>query len=60
MPHHQIRPVERDCICPARPATVHTANCEAAFREKFFSSWRRERDRFNAGGPLARGERREG
>jgi hypothetical protein len=59
MGHHQIRPVERDCICPTRPSRVHTANCEAALRDKFFSSWRRERERFYGGGPLAAVEREE-
>jgi hypothetical protein len=46
MGHHVIRPVERDCICPTRPSVSHTDNCESAFREKFFASWQRERDRF--------------
>jgi hypothetical protein len=39
--HHDIRPVERDCICLERlPAGPHIAACESAYRVKFFGSWR--------------------
>lgn len=46
MRHHGIRPVERDCICPTRPTTAHSANCEAAFRLKFFGACNQARGRF--------------
>ncbi|MGI8803209.1 MAG: hypothetical protein ACR2KV_13735 [Solirubrobacteraceae bacterium] len=53
MAHHVLRPVERDCICPTRPADAHTPNCEEAFRARFFGAWGRERDRFYDRPPTA-------
>jgi len=46
MAHHQIRPVQRDCICPTRPAQIHTQRCDSAFREKFFGAWATARETF--------------
>ena len=47
--HHDIRPVERDCICLERPpGGPHIAACESAYRVKFFGSWRRLRNDLHA------------
>jgi hypothetical protein len=46
MLHPEIRPVQRDCICPTQPTTSHTKSCEGAFREKFFGAWGAERAKF--------------
>ena len=38
--HHDIRPVERDCICLERkPDGPHIAACNTRYRAKFFGSW---------------------
>lgn len=37
--HPDIRPVERDCICPQRDGDgPHVADCNAQFRAKFFGT----------------------
>ncbi len=47
--HHDIRPVERDCICLERAHDgSHIAACNTAFREKFFGAWRGVRAAFAA------------
>lgn len=47
--HHDIRPVERDCICLERKLDgPHIAQCNAKFRAKFFTSWRGVRTDFYA------------
>ena len=47
--HHDIRPVERECICLERAGDgSHVAACNAAFREKFFGAWRGLRAAFHA------------
>lgn len=47
--HHDIRPVERDCICLQRKLDgPHIAQCNARFRAKFFTSWRGVRNDFYA------------
>lgn len=43
--HHDIRPVERDCICLLRTdADPHIAACDTAYRAKFFGTVSRVRD----------------
>ena len=38
--HHDIRPVERDCMCLERKQDgPHIAACNARYRAKFFASW---------------------
>jgi hypothetical protein len=38
--HHDIRPVERHCICLERkPDGPHIHACNVAYRMKFFGSW---------------------
>jgi len=47
--HHDIRPVERDCICLERTLDgPHIAQCNAQFRAKFFTSWSTVRNDFYA------------
>ena len=46
MAHPDIRPVTRDCICPTRPTTYHTQECQTAFRAKFLGAWGSEREKF--------------
>jgi hypothetical protein len=47
--HHDIRPVERDCICLERKLDgPHIAQCNAKFRAKFFTSWLGVRNDFYA------------
>lgn len=47
--HHEIRPVERDCICLERRSDgSHIAACNAALREKLFGAWRGVRAAFQA------------
>jgi hypothetical protein len=46
MCHQQIRPVQRDCICPTERHEDHTLPCDTAYRAKFFGAWTRERQRF--------------
>lgn len=42
--HHTIIPVERDCMCLMRLADgAHIAQCDAAYRAKFFGAWGAER-----------------
>lgn len=53
--NHAIRPVTRDCICPTRPPSSHSPQCEQAFRSKFFALWQQERDRFYGKGLMTRG-----
>lgn len=49
--HHNIRPVERDCICLERkPDGPHIAACNVAFRVKFFGTWLAVREDFYAAG----------
>lgn len=37
--HHDIRPVERDCICLLRThSDPHIAACDSAYRAKFFGT----------------------
>jgi hypothetical protein len=46
--HHDIRPVERDCICLERTSDApHIAACDSAFRAKFFGAWARVREDFH-------------
>lgn len=43
--HHDIRPVERDCICLERTdADPHIAACDSAYRAKFFGTVSRVRN----------------
>ena len=46
MPHQQIGPVQRDCICPTLRSADHTLACDDAFRVKFFGAWTLARQRF--------------
>lgn len=47
MSHHHhptIGPIERDCMCLLRLADgAHIAQCDAAYRAKFFGAWGAER-----------------
>lgn len=46
---HNIRPVERACICPqAARGFAHTSACNDAFRARFFGAWRSTRMEFYA------------
>ena len=44
---HDIRPVERECLCDAAASgRPHSRACEEAFRARFFGAWRTTRTAF--------------
>lgn len=44
---HDIRPIERECICPGPVLDApHTDACDDAFRARFFGAWRTTRSAF--------------
>jgi hypothetical protein len=46
--HHTISAVERTCVCLMRGRDgAHIAQCDAAYRAKFFGAWGAERFLFS-------------